>query len=211
MGASNETMTVVSIYAEHLLPNPWNPNVMDFAMFEKEVASIEAFGFVDPLTVRQLGDRYQIIDGEHRWRAGKRLGMVLFPCIVIDVDDETAKELTIVLNETRGKADEKKLSELVRELSQKRDEDRLARVLPFTPDRLRAMITNTEQIDWSKLHEKREQLKKDREQWVEKIYRMPVTAATVLDEAVERVKDQEGLEQDWQALEMIAADSLASG
>src|SRR5438045_6741 len=65
-------------------PNPWNPNAMDKAMFEKELASIRKYGFVDPLTVREvdfIGHRhYEIIDGEHRWKAAKQLGYAELPC-----------------------------------------------------------------------------------------------------------------------------------
>jgi len=207
-------MKVLWVISGALRPNPWNPNVMTTEMFEKEVESIREFGFVDPLTVRSLGELpnvYQIIDGEHRWKAGMELGMEEFPCIVVDVDDDTAKQLTIVLNETRGQADEGKLATLVRDLAKKRDEAQLQRVLPYSPQRLRAMITNTDQIDWDALRDKRDKLKKDRERWVEKIYRMPVAAASVLDQAIERVRSEEGLDHDWQALEAIAADSLASG
>src|SRR6478752_5191608 len=75
-------------------PNPWNPNVMDPDMYGKAIESIHEFGFVDPVTVRRIvgsssfnvakaskGEeawldvvRYQIIDGEHRWKAGKDHG-----------------------------------------------------------------------------------------------------------------------------------------
>ena len=48
---------------DELDANPWNPNVMDTFMFEKELASIRTFGYVSPIIVRPLGERYQIIDG----------------------------------------------------------------------------------------------------------------------------------------------------
>jgi ParB family transcriptional regulator, chromosome partitioning protein len=210
MGSQNEALVMVQVPARFLEPNPWNPNVMSPEMFDKEVRSIQEFGFVDPLTIREHGtDRFQIIDGEHRWKAGMSIGMEQFPCIVIDVDDDTAKELTIVLNETRGTSDQVKLADLVRDLAQRRDQARL-QVLPFTPQRLRAMITNSDQIDWDSLRDKREKMKQDREHWVERVFRMPVEAARVLDEAVAKVKAQEGIDQEWRALEMIAADVLAS-
>lgn len=211
MVTQEQTLEHISLPLDVLEPNPWNPNVMDPDMFVKEVESIRMFGFVDPLTVRQIGpDRYQIIDGEHRLKAGKSLGMVKFPCVRIEVDEETAKQLTIVLNETRGSPDEVKLAALVRDLAQRRDATQLQRVMPFSAERLRELINPPAgQIDWDALREKRDQMRQERSRWVEKVYRMPAEAAEVIDQAVERVMSEEGLEHEWRALEMIAADSLA--
>jgi ParB-like chromosome segregation protein Spo0J len=210
MGQTDAQVEVISVRSMDLRPNPWNPNVMTDEIFRKEIASIREFGFIDPLTVRASGDGYEIIDGEHRWKAGQELGMTRFPCIVLDVDDATAMELTVVLNETRGRADREKLAVLVRDLAQRRDEAQIQRVLPFSAADLKTMLTGTAQIDWDALREKRDKLKQDRGRWVEKVYRMPAEAAEVIDRAVERIKDKDGVEFDWQALELIAADSLAS-
>jgi len=66
---------------------------MDQAMYAKAIASIREFGFVDPITVRTVDGRYQIIDGEHRWRAAKDEGITTVPivdlgeqfdCLVVD-------------------------------------------------------------------------------------------------------------------------------
>lgn len=205
------------IEADRLYPNPWNVNEMDEFMFAKELESIRQFGFVDPLLVRPHPyehESYQIIDGEHRWRAGRELRMEYFPCNVIDVDDETAQELSIVLNETRGRPNEAKLSSLVRSLVEKRGEQ-AARVLPFTSERLTAMVAEKEdKIDFSALAERQKILQKKREgsgAWVERVYRLPRDSAEVVDQAIEKVLSEEGLppDQDWKALELIMADSLA--
>lgn len=211
VGKAEQAIESVLMVTDELLePNPWNPNVMTPEIFEKERASIREFGFVDPLTVRWIGDRYQIIDGEHRWKAGRLEGYRTFPVVLLrDIDDETAKQLTIVLNETRGSPDKGKLAALVRDLAAKRDQAQLQRVLPYTAEQMRSMVTGMDQIDWDSLHQKRDQLKQDRERWVERVFRMPAEAAQVVDDAIERVKTQEGIETDWRALEMIAADSMA--
>lgn len=219
-GQGEAVSTIGTGYATagDLAPNPWNPNVMDPEMFQKEIASIERFGFVDPITVRPspvmretgLGPMWQIIDGEHRMRAGIALGMDEFPIVVLDVDEPTAQELTIVLNETRGKPDEVKLADLVRSLAAKRDEQELHQVLPFTAEKMRTMLSGVDPIDWDALRDRRDKLKKDRGRWVERVYRMPVEVAKVVDDAVSTMKDREGIEQDWQALELMAADVLAS-
>jgi ParB-like chromosome segregation protein Spo0J len=202
-------LTILTIKADDLRPNPWNPNRMDADMYAKERASIREFGFIDPLTVRPHEDHYQIIDGEHRWRAGIDEGVASFPAIVLDVDDDEARELTIVLNDTRGVMQEDRLAALVRDLATRRDQARLERILPYERSRLDSLMDRRE-IDWSELEKRREQAKEEgAERWVERIYRMPVAAAEVVDRAVRQVREDEEIEQDWRALEFIAADFLS--
>jgi ParB-like chromosome segregation protein Spo0J len=183
---------------------------MTVEMFAKERASIREFGFIDPLTVRRLGDAYEIIDGEQRWQAGKAEGITHFPCIVLDVDDDTARELTIILNDTRGQFVEERLSELVRDLAQRREAARLENLLPYDRSRLEQLIHRRE-IDWERLERPPISRKRDGDEpWVERVYRMPRSSASVIDEAIEKVMSEDGIDQDWRALEMIAADYLGS-
>lgn len=202
--------------AHMLRPNPWNPNRMTADMMKKERASIREFGFIDPITARIDGGSdegwYQIIDGEHRWVAGKAEGIEEFPVIVLDVDEDEAKELTIILNETRGESEPDLLSGLLRDLAERRERIRMESLLPFDKGRLDQFLERRE-IDWEELDKRREDLSKRQgktDQWVEKVYRMPAAAASVIDEAIERVREEEGVDQDWRALEMISADFLGS-
>ena len=101
-------LTVEYVSVELLDPNPWNPNVQDDRTANAERESIETYGFIDPVTVRVHPDdpgRWQIIDGEHRVREAVALGHTTAPVVVLDVDDEQAKKLTVILNETRGDHD----------------------------------------------------------------------------------------------------------
>lgn len=177
-------------------------------MFAKEVASIREFGFIDPVTVRPFGKVWQIIDGEHRVRAAESLHIASIPCVVVDVDDDTAKQLTIVLNETRGTADRDKMAELVRDLATRFDLMALTQVLPINTERLSEILGERQKLDFASLGSG---IGKGRvEYFVERVYRMPRDAATVLDEAVAKVREEEGLKHDWQSLEVMAAERMAS-
>ena len=55
-------------------------------------------GVIQPLVVRPLGRRYQLIAGERRWRAAQRAGLSKVPVVVREVPDELALELTLVEN-----------------------------------------------------------------------------------------------------------------
>jgi ParB family chromosome partitioning protein len=76
-------------------------------MFEKEMNSIREFGFIDPITVRPLSaELYEIIDGDHSWKAARRLGMTAVPCTIVNgLSDQQAKKLTPILNGLRGEPD----------------------------------------------------------------------------------------------------------
>jgi hypothetical protein len=193
------------VLVEDLTPNSWNPNRMDEFMYQKELASMRAFGFVDPITVRQLTDGlFEILDGEHRWRAAQELGMKMVPAWNLGVvPDGIAKQLTIVLNETRGRADEQKLSALLADLLTSESSADLMENLPFDPERFNALTGG--KFDWQELEDPTSD--ESEAQWVERIYRMPIDAARVLDQALERIKGGEGM-SDAQALEALAADYL---
>ncbi len=187
-------------------PNGWNPNVMNAEMYRKELASIKKFGYVNPILVRPKGAKYEIIDGEHRWRALHELGYEEAEVTVIEgLHDEEAKQLTIVLNETRGRANPEKLGILLRDLLGDVPKADLLDVLPIGPVDFEKLV-GLEDFDWQGLGVASGD--GDTNSWVERVYRLPQEAANVIDEALAAAKEGEEL-PDWQALEAIAADFLA--
>jgi ParB family chromosome partitioning protein len=60
--------------------------------------SIAASGIIQPLVLRRVGKRYQLIAGERRWRAAQQAGLARVPAILKDVTDELALEMTLVEN-----------------------------------------------------------------------------------------------------------------
>lgn len=192
-----------SVPVTDIHPNAWNPNRQDDFMYAKELASIRAFGFVSPLIVRAIDGLYEIIDGEHRWKAAKELGMKEVPVWSLGaVDDETAKQLTIILNETKGRAQPDLLKPLLEDLLESRTADELLAVLPYTPEQFAGL---TDSFDWSDIEFERPARE---EKWVLKTFRMPKDAADVLDAALSKVGETENELTDWQRLELIAADFL---
>jgi len=125
-------------------PNPWNPNKMTKKVFEAERKSIKRFGFVDPVTTRIHGDRYEIIDGEHRWKAAIEEGFKEVSINVLDLTDEEAKTLTIIMNETRGKSDEIDLAKLLAELQM--NDEYFGEGLPWSDNELIRILRNANAI-----------------------------------------------------------------
>jgi ParB family chromosome partitioning protein len=60
--------------------------------------SIKSSGIIQPLVVRPIGNRFQLIAGERRWRAAQRAGLDRVSAIVRNVPDALALEMTLVEN-----------------------------------------------------------------------------------------------------------------
>ena len=126
-----------------IYPNSWNPNMTSKRVDEAIRESIGTYGMVDPITCRrhpELDGALQIIDGEHRLEACKEMGFKTVPVVVLDINDANAKKLTIIANETRGRAEKTSLSQLVAEIAEELDADQLMLGLPYYEDELENMI-----------------------------------------------------------------------
>src|SRR5215467_178927 len=80
-------------------PSPYQPRTRFREEALDELArSIQTSGIIQPLVVRPLGNRYQLIAGERRWRAAQRACLNKVSAIVKQVPDELALEMTLVEN-----------------------------------------------------------------------------------------------------------------
>src|SRR5215472_17579310 len=80
-------------------PSPYQPRTRFREEALEELSrSIQASGIIQPIVVRPVGNRYQLIAGERRWRAAQRAGLRRVAAIVRHVSDELALEMTLVEN-----------------------------------------------------------------------------------------------------------------
>ncbi|HEY2546365.1 MAG TPA: ParB/RepB/Spo0J family partition protein [Candidatus Acidoferrum sp.] len=80
-------------------PSPYQPRTRFREEALDELArSIKSSGIIQPLVLRPIGNRYQLIAGERRWRAAQRAGLTKVSAIVRQVPDELALEMTLVEN-----------------------------------------------------------------------------------------------------------------
>jgi ParB/RepB/Spo0J family partition protein len=112
-----ESRQIRMLKPEVLETNPWNCNTMtdeEMGSLEKSLAS-EGVLNMAPVMVRPLkqANVYQIVDGEHRVNAAKRLGWSSIPCIVAELDDRQAKRMCLALNLVHGNANPIKLFDLL--------------------------------------------------------------------------------------------------
>jgi ParB family chromosome partitioning protein len=80
-------------------PSPYQPRTKFREEALDELArSIKASGIIQPIVVRPVGNRFQLITGERRWRATQRAGLTKVSAIVRQVPDNLALEMTLVEN-----------------------------------------------------------------------------------------------------------------
>jgi len=82
---------------EDIDPNPNQPRQV-MGDLSDLISSITEKGIIEPLIVRQRGDRYQIIAGERRYQASVQAGLSELPVVIRDVDDTEVIELALIEN-----------------------------------------------------------------------------------------------------------------
>jgi ParB family transcriptional regulator, chromosome partitioning protein len=85
-----------------ILPNPWQPRrVFNETKLTELAESIREVGLMQPIVVRRVGDDYQIVAGERRWRAHKMLSIDSIKAVVADCTDSDMAVLAMVENISR--------------------------------------------------------------------------------------------------------------
>jgi len=79
--------------------NPEQPRkIFDEDALKELAESIKSHGVIQPIIVKQVGDRYFIIAGERRWRASRMAGLKTIPCVVKDYTEQEISEIAIIEN-----------------------------------------------------------------------------------------------------------------
>ena len=90
---------VIDVDIDKIVPNPHQPRIefhdADMAALAE---SIRTNGILQPLSLRRIGDKFELIAGERRLRAAKMCGFKYVPCIVHDITDRNSAILALVEN-----------------------------------------------------------------------------------------------------------------
>lgn len=94
---------VIQLPTAEIIPNPHQPR----RTFEPDELralsdSIRQNGILQPITVRNTGEHYELIAGERRLRAAKLAGLSVVPCIVMEISDRNSAILALVENIQRA-------------------------------------------------------------------------------------------------------------
>jgi len=90
---------VTELPVDMITPNPDQPRTdIDEDRVEELADSIKKVGVLQPVIVRPLGEKYQIIAGERRWRASRQAGLERIPVRVLAIDEVESLELALIEN-----------------------------------------------------------------------------------------------------------------
>lgn len=94
-----EEFTVISVAIQEIDANPWQPRE-DFSAADLQslAESLKTHGLIQPVVVRLLEGRYQLIAGERRLRAAERAGWDTIPAVVVEASDREMAELALIEN-----------------------------------------------------------------------------------------------------------------
>ena len=90
---------IINISLDEIIPNRFQPRVtFDEKELNQLANSISRYGIIQPIVVRNLGSKYEIIAGERRYKAARLAGLKKIPAIVNDADDDKSAEIALLEN-----------------------------------------------------------------------------------------------------------------
>ena len=94
---------VVDLSIDDILPNRYQPRIKfdDNSIFEL-AESIKNHGVFQPILVRPIGDKYEIIAGERRYKASVLANKKTIPAIVMSLNDKDTVEIALIENVQRA-------------------------------------------------------------------------------------------------------------
>ncbi|WP_139492499.1 nucleoid occlusion protein [Brevibacillus dissolubilis] len=95
--AENEEIRQIPV--DEIVPNPYQPRtVFDDEKIDELCQTIRTHGIIQPIVVRVRNEKYEIIAGERRWRATKKLGLEKIPAIVKEFNDAQTASIALIEN-----------------------------------------------------------------------------------------------------------------
>ena len=95
----SEQDEIKNIPVGDIVPNPYQPRtVFDEERIEELCVTIKEHGIIQPIVVRQRDGKFELIAGERRWRATRKLGLATIPAIVKDFNDSQAASIALIEN-----------------------------------------------------------------------------------------------------------------
>ncbi|MEA4826711.1 MAG: nucleoid occlusion protein [Clostridium sp.] len=88
------------ISTDLIVPNAYQPRkYFNDDTIDELAQSIKAYGIIQPLSVRKISDdRYELIAGERRFKAAKKVGLNEVPVIVLDISDKDSAAIALLEN-----------------------------------------------------------------------------------------------------------------
>lgn len=127
MKHKNDVKEIVWLDIELVHPNEWNPFEQNDETFNNLVDNMREAGFQDPVLVapdKEKSGTYKVVDGEHRWQAGRVLEYKQIPCIICeDWDEDQMKFQTMRFNMIKGNINPLKFGTMFKAMALKYGEE----------------------------------------------------------------------------------------
>ncbi len=96
---NNMEKEIIEVSLDDIIPNRFQPRLsFDEDALNELAKSIRQHGIIQPLVLRKVGNKYEIIAGERRFKASFIAGLTKVPAVVIDLNDNESAEVAIVEN-----------------------------------------------------------------------------------------------------------------
>lgn len=93
---------VVILDLDDILPNRFQPRIkFDEKAIVELSESIKEHGVIQPIIVRKIDDKFEIIAGERRYKASVMAGKTTIPAIIVDLNDKESSEIALIENVQR--------------------------------------------------------------------------------------------------------------
>ena len=90
---------IVNINVHNIFPNAYQPRkFFNEEALEELSQSIQSYGIIQPITVRKIGDKFELVAGERRWRAARMANLESVPCNIIEITDTQSAEIALLEN-----------------------------------------------------------------------------------------------------------------
>lgn len=94
-----ENNEVVYLYLDDIIPNRFQPReIFDDQALKELAVSIKEHGVIQPIIVRKVENKYEIIAGERRYKASTMAGLTKIPAIVKNLDDKESSKVALIEN-----------------------------------------------------------------------------------------------------------------
>lgn len=94
-----ENGQLVVLNINDILPNRFQPRIrFDEVKLQELAESIHKYGVIQPIVVRPINNKYEIIAGERRFKAGKLASKATIPAIVVNLSDKDSEEIALLEN-----------------------------------------------------------------------------------------------------------------
>lgn len=149
--ADEAGIDIRAVAIDDILENDYNPNEMEQTLFESLVEAVRHEGMNQPILVRAHPDepgKYLVVDGAHRYRAAKAVGLTKVAIVVVGYDENMAKVRTLSLNHVRGQDVPIKLARLIVDLQRTYSDKEIAAMTGIKEDEQVSVLALLEMPDF---------------------------------------------------------------